>query len=127
MLKKLSLPNMKLKEAVSGIIFALFLTLVFFLLIALLITFTSLSDKYLGVLVTASTILGVAMGSLKSARHVDSKGWLHGLIVGLFYAGIMILIGFIAIPGYSIHTGILLKSLYYTLAGILGGIVGLNL
>ncbi len=67
----------------------------------------------------------VLTGGFAAGRHSLRKGWMNGGLVGLFYAGIIILVGFLGFnAGFSLQT-LLLTGLCLVAASA-GGILGVN-
>lgn len=124
---KVSIPKINFKEILSGLVFTLFINVILFILLALLITFTNFTDKYLQIIVAVVTFISIAIGALKSTKYVEKNGWLHGLIIGALYGLIIFLIGIGVVPGYSFNFAMLQKIILYVLIGTLSGMLGMNL
>jgi putative membrane protein (TIGR04086 family) len=109
----------------SGMFYAFITMAISSLLFSLLLTLTKQSEDSLPFFVYLIHALSIIIGSYVCGKRTDHKGWYHGGILGLVYAVIIILIGFLSFDnGISLHTIFLIIVAY--LLGALGGILGVN-
>ena len=101
-------------------------TLLLFAVAALIITFTSVSDSTIPVIVLISTIAGVVTAGVMAVKHVTSKGWLSGGIAGITYMVLLYLISCITLGKLTFGTEVLFLLLMGFFAGACGGIFGIN-
>jgi len=118
--------NPSLKAVTYGLMVSYMVTLVFFLLFALLLTYTSFSDRYIPIFTLAITYVGVFLAGFFSAKSIGTKGWLHGSVAGFLYIFVMFLLSYVFIPGFSISTVYFVKAIIGLLLGAVGGILGIN-
>ena len=109
----------------SGMVYA-FITMAFSSLIySFVLTFTNQSEDSLAIFAYLIHALAIFIGSYACGKRINNKGWYHGGILGLVYAVIIILIGFLSMDnGISFHTLFAVAVAY--LIGALGGILGVN-
>ncbi|GMK38358.1 hypothetical protein PCCS19_14120 [Paenibacillus sp. CCS19] len=96
------------------------------LLLSLILKFSSMQETSLPMY--AMTIHGCASfaGGFASGKRSGRKGWYFGGGLGILYALIIILIGFLSVnAGFSSHTWNLLAVVIP--AGAIGGMIGVNL
>lgn len=96
------------------------------LLLSLILKFSSMQEAALPMY--AMTVHGCASfaGGLASGKRSGRKGWYFGGGLGILYALIIILIGFLSVnAGFSSHTWNLLAVVIP--AGAIGGMIGVNL
>lgn len=96
------------------------------LLLSLILKLSSMQETLLPMY--AMTVHGCASfaGGFSSGRRSGRKGWYFGGSLGLLYALIIILIGFLSVnAGFSSHTWNLLAIVVP--AGAIGGMIGVNL
>ena len=115
------------KSLIKSVIVAILFTIILFIVFALIISFTDITEASADTMVTVATIIGVIISGIISAYGASSKGWLSGSIGGLFYIFIVWLTGLIS--GYSVSFS---KSTAVILAlsivfGAIGGIIGINM
>jgi putative membrane protein (TIGR04086 family) len=109
----------------SGMIYAFITMAISSLLFSLVLTLTNQSEDSLPFFVYLIHALSIFIGSYVCGKRSDQRGWYHGGILGLVYAVIIILIGFLSFNnGISLHTLLILIVAY--LLGALGGILGVN-
>lgn len=121
----------KIKESpiinlLSGVIIGYAVTAIVFIGYAILLTYTDITDKHTELVVTITTLVSVIVSGFDTGKTVKYKGWFWGILAGLLYAIVMVLLGFFISDNYLIDG----KS-YATLAisiagGGLGGILGIN-
>ena len=107
----------------KGILISYILTMAVFLIFALLITYTDLSEKHISTVIKVTTALVCILSGLITAGSAD-KG---GLIWGISYVAIMCIVGFILIPDYSLSPKIIISLMLAVAGGGLGGIIGINI
>jgi putative membrane protein (TIGR04086 family) len=109
----------------SGMFYAFITMAICSLLFSFVLTFTKQNEDTLPFSVYLIHALSIFIGSYVCGKRTDHKGWYHGGILGLIYALIIILIGFLSFDnGISLHTIFLIIVAY--LLGALGGILGVN-
>ena len=110
----------------TGTLVAYAITCIFFILCALLLRFTPMTEDTVPLIVTISCVVSVAFSGFDAAKAAESQGWLWGLIAGAIYAVILLCIGAWAIQGYRVDLrGVTLIALCVA-GGGLGGIFGIN-
>lgn len=125
--------NMVTEEKKSKIITILFavsisfaITAIIFIGYAILITYSSVSEHNLSLVITSTSIISIAIAGFDVARSSENKGWLWGIIAGLIYATILTLIGVIAASKIILCTQTLMLFLLAAASGGVGGIIGIN-
>lgn len=117
-------------SAVLTLLRALAISMIFtfasFAIFAAIITYTSISEASGDILVTAVTMIAVALSGFTAAKKAASKGWMWGGLGGMVYMLVVYLAGIIAGVNIGISAkgiGILLIS---GIIGAIGGIAGIN-
>ncbi len=111
----------------KGIIIAYVFALIVFLTMALLITYTDISESIIPPLVSIVMMLSGIISGIYVGMKLKRKGWLHGTLAGLIYVILLIIIGWFFIEDFSIHRYVIYKSILGILAGGIGGMIGVNL
>lgn len=101
-------------------LFLLFISSVIF-------TYTNINDNYLSTFVFVSVIISTMIGSLLMARKLKEKGILYGALFGLIYCAIIYLFTSIIYTGFFVSNTLWMYLGMSTLAGIVGGIIGVNI
>jgi putative membrane protein (TIGR04086 family) len=109
----------------SGMVYAFITMAICSLLYSFVLTFTNQSEDSLSFFAYLIHAFAIFIGSYACGKRINNRGWYHGGILGLVYAVIIIVIGFLSLDnGISVHTLLSLVMAY--LVGALGGILGVN-
>jgi len=111
----------------SAITMAFAITAIVFISYAVILTYTSVSEKNLSLVVTVTSIISIAVAGFDAAKSCKSKGWLWGILAGIIYAIILFIISVIASQRIIFSTQSLMLFLLAAASGGLGGIIGINL
>lgn len=111
----------------KGLMRGYIVSLILFLISAILITYTSIGEGIIPVLTSIIMILSIAYAAIYVAIHIKKRGWLHGAIVGLIYILLLILLSKIFITGYMIDRVVLYRIGISIITGIVGGMIGINM
>lgn len=120
-----------LKNTLPGLVKALLLALgvtaAVFLIAALLLTYTSLSEGTVPFIAIAAAVLGVLLGGAAFAKVSGRRGYLSGAAVGLFYA-LVLYVAACAVSGSASACGayIFILAAIGLFGGAFGGILGIN-
>lgn len=112
---------------IKGILAAYFFAFIIFLIMALLITYTNISESIIPMLTFIVVIISSLTGGMYVAVKLRKKGWVHGILIGLTYMVTILLLSWMFINDFTFDKQTLLKTLSGVLAGGLGGIIGVNM
>lgn len=110
----------------KGLGYAYILTLATLLIYNLILTFTSVSGSSIAMASSFITTISSAFGGFYASKHIKEKGLIYGLLVGLMYIVCLILIVFLAKDQFVFEIDTLYKVLLVSLAGGIGGVLGVN-
>jgi putative membrane protein (TIGR04086 family) len=109
----------------AGMVYAFITMAISSLIYSFVLTFTNQSEDSLTFFAYLIHAFAIFIGSYACGKRINNKGWYHGGILGLVYAVIIILIGFLSMNnGISFQTLFAIAVAY--LLGALGGILGVN-
>lgn len=111
----------------KGSLIAILITLILLLIISALLTFTSISEGCIPVMIIIASAISILVGSIISSKKLSKKGILNGMIVGLIYIIVIYLLSSLFITGFSLNLKSLIMLVTSVFAGMLGGIIGVNL
>lgn len=111
-----------LKGGMVALGFTLFLTL----MLALLVQFTSLREANLPVGGTVIVVISTMAGGWFAAKEAGTRGLWHGLGVGVLFALFALIISLSFFSDSFSWLGLLKKTVWSGLGGILGGILGVG-
>jgi putative membrane protein (TIGR04086 family) len=110
----------------SGLMYSMVFMLIGTLLASLLLVFSNVQEDSWSTLTLGIHGLAMLVGGFIAGKRSSSKGWYHGTMLGLIYAFIVWMIGFLAYD-----TGFSDQTLYVTLlsiaSGAVGGMIGVNM
>ena len=116
----------QIKALTIGVLMGYAITCIIFLGYSILITYTSMNERNLPMVVAITTLLSVIVAGYDAAKGAESKGWLWGMGAGLIY--IIILIGLMmsvlhqfAVDGRTVTVIVLSIA-----GGGMGGVLGIN-
>ncbi len=111
----------------KGLIISYILTAAVFLIYALLITYTDVTEDHISTAALITTAAVCIICGFITARSADSRGLIWGIISGVLYVVMLLITGFLLIPEFMATTRFIIMSVLAAAAGGLGGIIGINL
>lgn len=110
-----------------GTIFAYFITLLVFIIYSLLITYTDVTEKYMQTIIMVTTVISVLVSGFLSTKNIKSKGLLIGILSGVIYFIILLIVAFCILPTIEFNSKLLTLLILSICSGGIGGIIGINL
>lgn len=110
----------------KGLGWAYILTLIALLVYNTFLTFTKLTADNIGIVISFITIFSSAFGGFYACRQIKQKGLLYGFLEGFLYILILLILVFLARESFSFEMSLLYNLVFITLAGGIGGIIGVN-
>lgn len=112
----------------KGLIRGYILSLIMFLISAIIITYTSIGEGIVPILTSVIMVISIAYAAVYVAIHIRKRGWLHGGLIGLIYILILILLSKLFISDYIMID----KMAYFrigigAITGVIGGMIGINM
>ncbi|QQE73261.1 TIGR04086 family membrane protein [Brevibacillus composti] len=109
----------------AGLLYTLGLVLVGALIVALLLSFTSIRESSLPYFTYVINTIGLLVGGYVTGRRCGGKGWYYGGLTGLFYFLLVLLIGFLGFDA-PMQWGTLFYLIGAFVMASIGGIFGVN-
>lgn len=94
---------------------------------ALIFTYTNINDNYLNTFVFVSVMISAMIGSMLMTRKIKEKGIINGAIFGFIFCFLIYLFTSIIFTGFFMSNTVLIYLGISVLAGIVGGIIGVNI
>lgn len=110
----------------KGSILAYLITAIVFIIYGILLTYTDVTEKNTQIIVMITTAVSVLIGGFVASKGVQNKGLFYGMLVGVVYAIIMIMIGFCFMPNIKITSKMVTLFILSICGGGIGGIIGIN-
>ena len=111
--------NSPLSALLKGVLTSFILTFIVFTVYAILLTYTSLQENNVNVVMLVST-------AFITGRKASSKGILWGTLSGFIYIAIMLLISISTVGSFSFSPKMLISIGLALCCGALGGVIGIN-
>ncbi|MBO2943421.1 TIGR04086 family membrane protein [Paenibacillus sp. F411] len=110
----------------SGLLHAFIWMFIGAFALSMLLWASSLSEEDLSLYTFVVHGAAAWFGGLASGRRSGSKGWYYGLVTGLLYGILLLIIGFLALNSFISASDMTLLGIVIG-AGALGGMFGVNL
>ena len=125
--KSLSNGKITFVNIVKGVMFALGITIVAVLLLAIVYKFVNMSDATIKIINQIIKILSIAIGVFICLKNDKSKGMLKGAIVGGIYTIISFFVFSILVSTFSFSFSLLYDILFASIIGLIFGIIFVNI
>lgn len=112
---------------IKGLLFSFLLTMIFFIIFALLLTYTDLSEGYIPIVNSIIMVVSIAVGGIVISSNIMNKGWLNGAILGLLYVFIFVICGSIIFKSFNPNIYMFSKLGIGLISGAIGGMIGVNI
>jgi len=112
---------------IKGSVVAVIITLFLLFLFAILLTYTNLQETIINPVVIVITAISILIGSSISTLRIKKNGLINGALVGILYMITIYLISSITGSGFNCNINTIIMIASAIVAGMLGGIIGVNL
>lgn len=119
--------SVNLAKILKGVLKAYLFTIFLFLILALVMYFTKISENIIPKAVVVISALSILLSGINTTKDVESMGWLHGGLVGFLYMGILIILSFLTVPSFAFSFNIAVDIFLGILIGTLAGVIGVSL
>ena len=116
-----------LKRIIKGDIIAIIITLILLFIFAVVLTYTSVPESTINPVIIVISAVSILVGSSISTLKIKKKGLINGFFVGLIYILAIYIIASITGTGFMLNIAATIMVVASVLAGMLGGIIGVNL
>lgn len=119
--------NKILKNVLKGSAISLIITLVLFLIYALILTYTNVPESTMFPIIVIITAISILLGSSLGNLKIKKNGILNGAFIGFIYMFILYFISSCFIGNFALNFNAIIIIIAGVLAGMLGGIIGVNI
>lgn len=112
---------------IKGSVTAIILTLLLLLIFAIILTYTSLKESVINPVIIVISVISILIGSSISTLKISKNGLLNGGLVGIIYILTIYLLSSITSSGFGINLYSIIMMILSIIAGMIGGIIGVNL
>ena len=111
----------------KGVIISVLTTLVLLFLFSAILTFTNVQESTIKPVIIVISIISLLIGSSISTLKISKKGIINGGIVGIVYILIIYILSSIVGGTFNLNIESVVMISLSILAGMIGGIIGVNL
>jgi len=122
----LKITKQQVLGVVLGVVVAYAITAIFFIATAIAITYTELPETVLPTIVMIACVVSVLVAGFDASRKATNRGWLWGMVAGLIYAAIFILIIIFTSGNAAFDMRKLMLISLSLVGGGVGGVIGIN-
>lgn len=112
---------------IKGIAISFILTLISVFIFSIVLTYTSTPESTIFPVIAFITAISILIGSSISTIKINKRGIINGGAIGLIYILILYLLSSIITTGFMVNLNTIILIAAATLAGMIGGIVGVNI
>ncbi len=114
-------------KILKGSIVSIIITLVLIIFASMILTFTNIPEAVIPAMIIIISAISILVGSIISTLYIDNKGMVNGACVGLIYIVVLYLLSSITVAGFNLNIKSSVMMLVSIIAGMIGGIIGVNL
>ncbi len=112
----------------KGLLLAFCCSIFLFFLLAILLTYTSVTETYIQLFIFCISIISIFLSAYIICKKLKSNGWFLGGSIGILYAFILILVNLnFVTKNLSDNKPIFWTLFLSSLIGAIGGIVSINI
>lgn len=111
---------------IKGVSISIGFTLLFLLVYAIILTYTSVSEQWVAPVIIVLTAISILIGSSISNLNLKKNGIINGALIGGIYFIVIYLISSLFTMNFSVNTQMLITVAVGMSFGIIGGIIGIN-
>ena len=111
----------------KGSIISIVITLLLLFVFSIILTYTNLQENVISPVIIIITAISILIGSSISTMHINKNGLLNGAFVGLIYIIIIYILSSVINASFSLNINSIIMIFSSVLAGMIGGIIGINI
>lgn len=111
----------------KGIVIAIIFTLVLLLIFSIFLTYTNIQESTIAPIIIVITAISILAGASIASIKIKKNGIINGGIIGGIYMILLYLLSSIVETGFSLNMYAVVMIIFAMLAGMIGGIVGVNI
>lgn len=111
----------------KAIVTSFILTLILLFIFSIILTYTSMGENSIPSVIIIITVISILIGGSIAGATIKKNGIIYGGIIGLIYILSLYLISSIVNTGFSVNIYSTIMIILSIIAGMIGGIVGVNI
>ncbi len=112
---------------IKGIVISFITTLVAIFILSAVLTYSNLSEELISPSIITITALSILIGTSISTIKLSKNGILYGGVIGLIYILFLYIVSSITSVGFGLNPQSIIMIIASIIAGMIGGIVGINI
>lgn len=122
-----SIKNNQFVIIFKGAIFSIMATLVLLFIYSAILAYTSVSESTIVPVIIILTGISILIGSSLATAKIKKNGLINGGAIGGIHIGLIYLVSSIIHTGFAVSTNSIIMIGCGILAGVVGGVVGVNI
>ncbi len=110
----------------KGVILAISASMILLFVFSAILTYTNVSESVSNPVIIVITAVSILIASQISTRKIRKNGIINGGIIGGIYIIVLYLISSIVTGNFSLGINAIIMIIASIIAGMLGGIIGVN-
>lgn len=111
---------------VKGVILAIITSMILLLVFSAILTYTTVSESVSNPVIITITAISILFASQLSTRKIKKNGIINGGTIGGAYIILLYVISSIVTGNFSLGINAIIMIIASIIAGMLGGIIGVN-
>ena len=113
-------------EILKGVIISIIFTLVFLFIFSVILTYTSISEKFITPTIIVITAISIFIGSSIGNIKMKKNGLINGALIGGIYLLSIYLLSGIINQNFTLSIASIIIIIAGMTCGMFGGIIGVN-
>ena len=110
----------------KGLMISFIISLISIFIFSVILTYSNISENIIPIVKIILTCISILVGSIISTRNINKNCMLNGGIIGGIYVILLYMISSIINTGFNINVYTIFMMILGIVAGLIGGIVGIN-
>ena len=115
-----------IKDIIKGMLLSMIATIILLFAYAIILTYTNVSESTIPVVTIIITAISILAGSAITTLHIRKNGAINGGLVGIIYIVSLYLVSSVVTGNFTVNSYSIVMIAVSIIAGILGGIIGVN-
>lgn len=111
----------------KGIVTSVLITLILLFIFSVLLTYTDIKESTIPTVTIIITAISIFVGSSISTIKLNKNGLVNGGAIGFIYVFLLYIISSIVQTGFTLNTYSIITIILAIIAGMIGGIMGVNI
>ncbi len=120
-------PQNSFMNVFKGLVISFIFTLLLLFIFAVALTYTNITEECIAPVIIIITIVSILLGASIGTMKIKKNGIIYGGLIGIIYIVGLYIISSLVETNFSLNTYSIIMMILSILAGMIGGIVGVNM